>query len=370
MPEYLVWPSMYLTDVYLLQQQIKIIDFGESFLHNDVPETLHTPAVVRAPEVIFGDKLDYRVDLWNMGCMISIYELVVGQPPFDAMSATPVRVARQMLENNSDELPERWQQKWRTMDSEWTVRKVENKFQKWLEECYFDGYRKEDLTREDIVKVGVLALALLPGLCLDTLVVEDCWHGFGMGDGWRDVVTYFDIEALLRSNAWKHLTYITPCTDFIASGYDHRRKRSAQPETWDALLKERDGEEGGAEVQMYIVPDKQEGVTGNEKTEDGRIMQPWQAKPGHEVNENWRIAGPDQELKGEVRIVARRGKKATAVQLGLGEQRSWAEIKGKAAGGFAPEGWNPYHNDMADAVGWLYGGYGNRMQLANAALHS
>ncbi|KAA8623300.1 Carboxypeptidase [Pyrenophora tritici-repentis] len=181
------------------------------------------------------------------------------------------------------------------------------------------------------------ALALLPGLCLDTLVVEDCWHGFGMGDGWRDVVTYFDIEALLRSNAWKHLTYITPCTDFIASGYDHRRKRSAQPETWDALLKERDGEEGGAEVQMYIVPDKQEGVTGNEKTEDGRIMQPWQAKPGHEVNENWRIAGPDQELKGEVRIVARRGKKATAVQLGLGEQRSWAEIKGKAAGGFAPE---------------------------------
>ncbi|KAI1573988.1 hypothetical protein PtrCC142_003139 [Pyrenophora tritici-repentis] len=69
MPEYLVWPSMYLTDVYLLQQQIKIIDFGESFLHNDVPETLHTPAVVRAPEVIFGDKLDYRVDLWNMGCV-------------------------------------------------------------------------------------------------------------------------------------------------------------------------------------------------------------------------------------------------------------------------------------------------------------
>ncbi|KAI0586197.1 Protein kinase [Pyrenophora tritici-repentis] len=161
MPEYLVWPSMYLTDVYLLQQQIKIIDFGESFLHNDVPETLHTPAVVRAPEVIFGDKLDYRVDLWNMGCMISIYELVVGQPPFDAMSATPVRVARQMLENNSDELPERWQQKWRTMDSEWTVRKVENKFQKWLEECYFDGYRKEDLTREDIVKVGVLVRRLL-----------------------------------------------------------------------------------------------------------------------------------------------------------------------------------------------------------------
>jgi hypothetical protein len=32
--------------------------------------------------------------------------------------------------------------------------------------------------------------------------------------------------------------------------------------------------------------------------------------------------------------------------------------------------WTPYHNDMADAVGWIYGGWGRRMQLANEALHS
>ena len=89
---------------------------------------------------------------------------------------------------------------------------------------------------------------------------------------------------------------------------------------------------------MYIVPYKQEDATGNEKTEDGRIMQPWRAKPGHEVNENWRVAGPDQDLKGEVRIVAQRGKRSTVVQLGLSEQRSWVELKGQEAGGFAPEG--------------------------------
>ena len=181
------------------------------------------------------------------------------------------------------------------------------------------------------------ALTLLPGLCLDTLVVEDCWHGFGMGDGWRDVTTYFDIEALLNGNAWKELTYITPCTDFIASGYDHRRKRLAQPESWDALIKERDGEESGAEVKMFIVPFKQEKATGEEKTEDGRIMQPWAAKPGHEVIENWRIAGPEQDTKGEVRVVAKRGQRARAVQLGLSEKRTWKELKGME-GGFAPEG--------------------------------
>ncbi|KAF1945331.1 hypothetical protein EJ02DRAFT_53011 [Clathrospora elynae] len=213
------------------------------------------------------------------------------------------------------------------------------------------------------------ALTLLPGLCLDTLVVEDCWHGFGLGDGWRDVTTYFDIEALLKSDAWKELTYITPCTDFIASGYDHRRKRSAQPETWDKMIKERDGEVFGAEVRMYIVLNEQETTSGgDEMTEDGRIMQAWAAKPGHEVIENWRIAGPGQDLKGEVRIVAKRGKRARAVQLGLSEKKTWKELKGEEAGAFVPEGWNPYHNDTADAVGWIYGGYGRRMQLAIPAL--
>jgi hypothetical protein len=182
------------------------------------------------------------------------------------------------------------------------------------------------------------ALSLLPGLCLDTLVVEDCWHGFGMGDGWRDVTTYFDIETLLKCDAWKELTYITQCTDFLASGYDHRRKRVAQPENWNALVQERDGEDSGAEVQMYIVPYKQEKATGEEKTEDGRLMQPWAAKPGHEVIENWRIAGPDQDLKGEVRIVARRGKRARTVQLGMSEKRTWKEVKGKVGKFVAPDG--------------------------------
>ena len=181
------------------------------------------------------------------------------------------------------------------------------------------------------------ALTLLPGLCLDTLVVEDCWHGFGMGDGWRDVTTYFDIETLVKSDAWKELTYITPCTDFIASGYDHRRKRLAQPESWDALIKEKDGGKFGAEVKMYIVPYRQDKAIGDERTEDGRIMQTWGARPGHEVIENWRIAGPEQDLKGEVRVVAKRGKRAKAAQLGLSEKTTWKELKGKD-GGFAPEG--------------------------------
>lgn len=69
MPEYIVRPALYRSRS-LLSREIKIIDFGESFLQSSVPETLHTPLHVRAPEVIFKDPLDYRVDLWSMGCLV------------------------------------------------------------------------------------------------------------------------------------------------------------------------------------------------------------------------------------------------------------------------------------------------------------
>lgn len=70
-PEYLVEATSYPVDKSV-SQQIKIIDFGGSFFHNHHPEALHTPVVVQPPEVIFGDILDYRVDLWSMGCMVSV----------------------------------------------------------------------------------------------------------------------------------------------------------------------------------------------------------------------------------------------------------------------------------------------------------
>jgi hypothetical protein len=207
------------------------------------------------------------------------------------------------------------------------------------------------------------AFSLLPGLHLEQLTVEDAFHGFGLVDGWRDVVTYFDFEALLTSDAWKELVYITPNTDFLASGYDHRRKRLAQPENWNTLLQERDGETSGAEVKMFIKPDLKRSEAPREVP-----LQPWSAKPGHEVIENWRIAGPDQDLKGQVTIKARRGRRARYVQTGLSEKKTWKELKDKA-GGFRPTDWTPYYNDTADAIGWIYGGWGRRMQLANQALN-
>ncbi|KAJ5430932.1 hypothetical protein N7445_008664 [Penicillium cf. griseofulvum] len=160
MPEYIVKPTSYPMHSRDLTQTVKIIDFGESFLRTSVPETLHTPLPVRAPEVIFQDRIDYRVDLWSMGCML--FELFVGQPPFDAFMIKPASLVGQMREMATDDLPERWQEKWNTMkagDSMATECSGYN-LQEWLEEVYFDSPRP-DLSHNDIVRLGQIVGKLL-----------------------------------------------------------------------------------------------------------------------------------------------------------------------------------------------------------------
>jgi serine/threonine-protein kinase SRPK3 len=175
MPKHLVRPTSYPADLSTSSHPIQIVDFGESFLRDDIPGVLHTPLPIRAPEIIFGETLDYRVDLWSMGCMVSLdikrnieslylrqlFELVVGQPPFDNFMTTPTILVRQMLEIANDELPERWEQTWRAMNSASPGEKSGYTLQEWLEEMYFDGERNNDLTREVILTVGKLVRSML-----------------------------------------------------------------------------------------------------------------------------------------------------------------------------------------------------------------
>lgn len=71
-PEYLVRPTSFTVDPSTSLHPIKIVDFGESFMSDDISDTLHTPLPVRAPEIIFGEQFDFRVDLWSMACMVSL----------------------------------------------------------------------------------------------------------------------------------------------------------------------------------------------------------------------------------------------------------------------------------------------------------
>lgn len=70
-PSHVVRPTFFRRrDILLSSPSVKIIDFGEAFLKDNVPGTLHTPLSVRAPEIVFGDRLDNRVDLWSAGCLV------------------------------------------------------------------------------------------------------------------------------------------------------------------------------------------------------------------------------------------------------------------------------------------------------------
>lgn len=71
LPKYLVWPTSFSANAPAAFDNIKIIDFGESFQPKDRPQTLHTLLAIRTPEIIFGDRWDHRVDLWSLGCMVT-----------------------------------------------------------------------------------------------------------------------------------------------------------------------------------------------------------------------------------------------------------------------------------------------------------
>ncbi|KAJ5172788.1 protein kinase [Penicillium capsulatum] len=156
-PEYIVRPASYRT-LWNPSQSIKIIDFRESFLRTTVPRTLYTPLPIPAPEIIFQDRIDYlNLRVWQL------FELFIGQPPFDIFLLTPKILVDQMLDIATDDLPERWQNIRETMnagDSK-TTEITGPSLQQWLEDMYFDCALKPNLTREAIASLGHIIGRLL-----------------------------------------------------------------------------------------------------------------------------------------------------------------------------------------------------------------
>ena len=71
-PRYLVRPASFPITKSMVNNPIRIIDFGQSFLPEDKPDTLHTPMAFRAPEVLLGLDWDYRVDLCSLGFILNL----------------------------------------------------------------------------------------------------------------------------------------------------------------------------------------------------------------------------------------------------------------------------------------------------------
>ncbi|CAG7563782.1 unnamed protein product [Fusarium equiseti] len=146
-------------DIMLSNPSVKIIDFGEAFFSNNAPSTLNTPLPVRAPEIVFEDRLDRRVDVWSAGCLV--FELITGHPPFDVAMLTPSVLVEQMIELTSDELPTRWQAKWHTMQQHAFQKDEDLTLQKWLQETYFDNDKQAEFTADEITRLAEVIATML-----------------------------------------------------------------------------------------------------------------------------------------------------------------------------------------------------------------
>ncbi|KAG6044892.1 hypothetical protein E4U33_001465 [Claviceps sp. LM78 group G4] len=128
-----------------------MIDFGEAFLSNDAPSTLQTPLYLQAPEIVFGDRLDRRVDLWSAGCL----------PPFDTVAMTPALIVGQIIEVTSEEVPSKWQAKWHAMEQEAPEQDGGFTLKKWLQDVYFDSDKLAEFTPEEVSDIYRVVAAML-----------------------------------------------------------------------------------------------------------------------------------------------------------------------------------------------------------------
>ncbi|KAJ6267041.1 kinase-like domain-containing protein [Bipolaris maydis] len=149
LPAYLVRPASYPINIKSSFDTIKIVHFGQSFFNNDSPGAFHTPLYYRAPEIIFNDNVDHRI------------------------------LVSQMLEMSGDTIPDRWQKQWHAMNSK-QLRDYEHRsLQSGFEEVYFDEEKKQDVSREDIIRVGVLVSSMIrlePSVRASVnTVLQDAW---------------------------------------------------------------------------------------------------------------------------------------------------------------------------------------------------
>ncbi|KAL8920484.1 MAG: hypothetical protein Q9208_006233 [Pyrenodesmia sp. 3 TL-2023] len=155
-------------------------------------------------------------------------------------------------------------------------------------------------------------LHLFPGLQLSSLLVRDALHDERVEeDAWRHDTAYHSFAPFIEGDSFQELIYvfrndrfmtgtryasIRPPTWTAAMEWGHR---DPQPSTWDAMIKQRDGGESGAGVEMYRLLDD-----GARRVPLGTEFETVQRAPGYKM------------LDGQIEIRMKRGRKARCVEKG------------------------------------------------------
>jgi hypothetical protein len=139
------------------------------------------------------------------------------------------------------------------------------------------------------------AFCMFPGLHLDLLTVEDCYHIEGCyyprGANPSNIGTYYAIGGLIRIDGWKELHFIAPSTQFISEPTDCYGERAAQPSEWNKFALDRDGKDSGASIRIFVA--KEPDIEGMARNPETRID--YEASPGQRLE----IEGDEHQMETE-----------------------------------------------------------------------
>ncbi|KAI1113555.1 kinase-like domain-containing protein [Nemania sp. NC0429] len=106
-----IWPGWYELD----EEDLRLIDMGDTFPVRDTVAKLAQPLDVRSPETFFIGSFDHQHDLWRAGCVI--YSLYYQKKPFEPGYGTEVFFILKLIEKLGP-LPESWSARWEDLKSQ------------------------------------------------------------------------------------------------------------------------------------------------------------------------------------------------------------------------------------------------------------
>lgn len=76
-PSYLVKSAAWSGWVNEYDEDFRLLDFGESFVHGREPEIITQPGGLMPPETVLTETFDYRVDLWRVGIAVRFTIVII-----------------------------------------------------------------------------------------------------------------------------------------------------------------------------------------------------------------------------------------------------------------------------------------------------
>lgn len=76
-PSYLVKSATWCGWVNEYDEDFRLLDFGESFVHGREPEIITQPGGLMPPETVLTETFDYTVDLWRAGIAVRFTIVII-----------------------------------------------------------------------------------------------------------------------------------------------------------------------------------------------------------------------------------------------------------------------------------------------------